>query len=163
MLYALLDELFSPILAFGPAVSLTFIAFMVSLIMVISYKVLVNRELLLRTKERMKRLKEMTMEAQKSKDLTKIESITREMMELNKLYLKEVIKPLLVSLLVFIIFFPWMSKRFSGMVVLRLPLIKTTGNFKDIIVGNGLGWVSWYLIVSLIIGWILRRSFGVER
>jgi len=162
MLYTLLDKVFSPILVLNPMVSLTIMAFIISFIVVISYKKLIDKELLMQTKKRMKKLKEMTVEAQKSKDLTKIEVITKEMMELNKVYLKEVIKPLIVSLLVLIIFFPWMSSRFSGMVVLKLPFIKTTGNFKDIIVGNGLGWVGWYIIVSLTIGWILRKSLGVE-
>lgn len=162
MLYALLDKVFSPILALNPMVSLTIMAFIISLIVIISYKKLIDKELLMQTKKRMKKLKEMTVEAQKSKDLTKIEVITKEMMKLNKIYLKEVIKPLTVSLLVLIIFFPWMSRKFSGTVVLRLPFIKTTGNFKDIIVGNGLGWVGWYVIVSLTIGWILRKFLGVE-
>jgi len=120
---------------------------------------LVNREVLIQTKKRLKKLREMAIDAQKSKDLTRIEVITKEMMNLNKLYIKEAIKPLIVSVIVLIVFFPWISHRFGGKVVLRLPI--KTGKFGDILVGNGLGWVGWYIIVSLVVSWFLKKLFGV--
>ncbi|MHA1691090.1 MAG: EMC3/TMCO1 family protein, partial [Candidatus Heimdallarchaeaceae archaeon] len=83
----------------------------------------------------------------------------KKMMEMNSEYLQSMIKPLSVSLvismLLLILFFPWLRAVYSGKVVLTIPASL------PVIGGKALTWTWWYMICSLGVGLTLRKILKI--
>ena len=135
--------------------SLFLIALAVSLIIILSYKFFVNLEKLNEAKKKMKQLQKTLIDAQKSNDVERMKKIVEEITEVNKVFMKESIKPMIISLILLVTIFPIISKMYTGKIVARLP-------FSLPWIGSELSWIGWYIIVSVTITWILRRLLGVD-
>ncbi|MCD6402885.1 MAG: DUF106 domain-containing protein [Candidatus Aenigmarchaeota archaeon] len=138
-----------------PFMSLFLIALAVSLIIILSYKFFVNLEKLNEAKKKMKQLQKTLIDAQKSNDVERMKKIVEEITEVNKVFMKESIKPMIISLILLVTIFPIISKMYTGKIVARLP-------FSLPWIGSELSWIGWYIIVSVTITWILRRLLGVD-
>ena len=143
------------VLVSKPTVSLFLVALSVSLTIVLSYKIFVDLESLNEAKKKLKKLQERLIEVQREKNVKEANRIIDEMTKINKVFIKESIKPMIVSLILLVTVFPVLSKVYTGKVVAKLP-------FSLPFVGSQLSWIGWYIIVSLTITWILKRLLGVE-
>ena len=126
-----------------------------SLIVVLTYRFFIDRNLVKKLKEEMKDIKERVMEAQIKGDLKEVNKMINEMTKLNATYMKQMIKPMMITTFILILVFPWIKHTYSGKTVVELPF-KLPGG------GTGLSWIWWYIIVSFTIGWVLRKILGVE-
>ena len=93
--------------------------------------------------------------AQKEGKQSEIEKILNEMMDLNKIAMKNSLKVMLVSTLIALFILPWLSANYTGKTILTLPI-------KLPIIGNSIGWLLWYIFVGTIFSFILNKIFEVK-
>ncbi|MBU5575296.1 MAG: EMC3/TMCO1 family protein [Candidatus Aenigmatarchaeota archaeon] len=142
--------IFSPILELPPIIAETIIVALIIFIITLLSKYLVNQEKVKQIKAEIKSLQEKIKELQKTnpseanKHFYNIIMLNNKLMRLN-------LKSMVVSLLIFILFFPWLSSVFLENVVIIIPYL----NIK-------FGWLMWYLITSLTFSFLFRKILNVE-
>ena len=145
------DLVFSPLLQLPPFVSLTVISLGLSVFWFILNQILMNKEELKNFQKRVAELRELLIKYQKSGDTEKVKEIMNEFSELNKKYMSQTFKTLLISFAIFLIFIPWLRARYSQIeTIAYLP-------FSIPIIGNSLNWLYWYFFVSIAVTFILRK------
>lgn len=125
------------------------VLFMSSLI----YKFMIKREDMREVKSKMKEKQDRIKELQKTnpKEATQV---LNEMMKLQHKQMKMTMKPMMVSLLIFLLVLPVLPNLFPGTVA-NLP-------FAIPFVGSEFGWLAWYFILSIPLNSIFRKIVGVE-
>jgi len=153
LIVGVFDFVFSPIAAFPPHISLLIIAAFLTLLIVFLNKIFVNRKILKEIKTKMQEIRENLTQAQKEGNTEQINKFLTEFMSINKNYMKQSFKGMIISLVVIAIFLPWLTYKYSGMTIATLP-------FKLPIIGSNLSWLYWYFLVALTIGWVVNRLIG---
>ena len=126
------------------------IVFFVTLI----YRFLVNQNELKELKEKQKEKQEKIKELQKTNP-NEAKRVMAEMLSLSNKQLRMTMKPMFVSLILFIaIIFPILPGLFPGAVV-NLP-------FSLPFFENDFGWLAWYIIVSVPLNSVFRKILGVQ-
>ena len=143
-----MDIAFSPVFTLSPFLSVLIFAAILSVITSLMSKYLINKEFAIKMKSRMKELKLQMKEAQKNSNKEVLSSSMKEMMEMNRKYMKESMKVMVGSLVFGILFLTYMSAKYASQSV-TLPLIGITMN-----------WIYWYVIASLVISMTLRKFTG---
>ena len=143
-----MDIAFSPVFTLSPFLSVLIFAAILSVITSLMSKYLINKEFAIKMKSRMKELKLQMKEAQKNSNKEVLSSSMKEMMEMNRKYMKESMKVMIGSLIFGILFLTYMSAKYASQSV-TLPLIGITMN-----------WIYWYVIASLVISMTLRKFTG---
>jgi len=155
MMETILNTIFSPILGLNPLVSILIICGAITGLLTFLNKKLMGKTDAKEVKENMQKVRADMLEAQKSGDKEKTDEQMKKMMEMNSEYLQSMIKPLSVSLvismLLLILFFPWLKTTYNGKIVMTIP------EFLPIIGGKGLTWIVWYIICSLVISISLKK------
>ncbi len=145
------DLVFSPLLQLSPFVSLTVISFGLSVFWFILNQILMNKKELKNFQKRVEELRELLIKYQKSGNTEKINEIMNEFSELNKKYMSQTFKTLLISFAIVLIFIPWLKAKYSHIeTIAYLP-------FSVPIIGNSLNWFYWYFFVSITVSFILRK------
>lgn len=147
------DFVFSPLTVFLPHISLLIIAAFVTLLIVFLNRISVNRKMLKEIKARMQEIRESLTQAQKEGNSEQINKFLAELMKINKDYMKQSLKTMVVSIVVIAIFLPWLRYKYGGMTIAALP-------FSLPIIGSSLSWIYWYMLVALTIGWVVNRLIG---
>ena len=143
-----MDIAFSPVFTLSPVLSILIFATILSVITTLMSKYLINKEFTKNMKSRMKELKLQMKEAQKNSNKEVLSSSMKEMMDMNRKYMKESMKVMIGSLIFGILFLTYMSAKYASQSV-TLPLIGITMN-----------WIYWYVIASLVISMTLRKFTG---
>lgn len=117
------------------------------------YKFLLDHEKLKEIKTKQKEKQDRLKEIQKTNP-EEANQVMNEMLKLSQKQMKMTMKPMIVSLVIFIIVLPVMPNLFPGTVV-NLPF--TLPYF-----GSDFGWMGWYFILSLPLNSIFRKILGVE-
>ncbi|HLC59248.1 MAG TPA: EMC3/TMCO1 family protein [archaeon] len=143
-----MDIAFSPVFTLSPFLSVLIFAAILSVITSLMSKYLINKEFAKNMKSRMKELKLQMKEAQKNSNKEVLSSSMKEMMDMNRKYMKESMKVMVGSLVFCILFLTYMSAKYASQSV-TLPLIGITMN-----------WIYWYVIASLVISMTLRKFTG---
>jgi len=154
-LYAVFDFIFSPFLLFSPVLSLVFVATTLTLILLVLTRFSVNRKAIKEIKDRMEQTRENLTKAQKEGNKEETSKLMNEMMSSNTDYMKQTFKTLIISLIVLSLILPWMKYRYEGKATASLP-------FTLPFVGNSLGWVYWYVLVSFTVGWVIKKILGID-
>lgn len=89
------------------------VSFFMSFISVLVRKKLVNQELMKSQREEMKELNKKIREAQKASDANRVSEHTGRLMELNSHMMKQSFKPMLITLIPFLLVFNWMGSNFD--------------------------------------------------
>ena len=152
--WSILDVIFSPIMATGPIMSLTIISLIMSSVTVIFYKFLVDQVAMKEVKKNMENYREVANQAQKEKNIEKMNENVDKMMQLNKKYFSLSTKPLIGSLIFFMVIFPWVTSRFSE-ILINLP-------FSLPFIGNTLGWFGWYFLLAIPSNMVLRKLLDLD-
>lgn len=151
--YNLLSIIFSPILAFPSFLAELVLAGVITFVITLFYKYMVDQSKVKQLKTDIKEMQEKIKEVQKSdpKEANKMMSdmfkLTNQQMVLN-------FKPMLPAMVIVFALLPWMAKIFVSPVVL-LP-------FSLPYFGNDFGWLMWYLIISIPLTQLFRKALGVE-
>ena len=151
--FGALSAVFGPVLSLPPILSELVIAGVISIIITLFYKKMVNQNELKELKEEQKKLQERTKELQKTNP-EEANKLTGEMLKLTNKQMKMNFKPMLPTLLLVIVLFPWVASLYSGAVAL-LPF--TLPYF-----GNDFGWLMWYIVVSVPMSQVFRKMLGVQ-
>lgn len=154
-LFSALDLAFYPLTLVKPIIAVLFISALITILITVINRLLVNQTLIKSLKKRMEEIRDDLSKAQKSGESEKANKFLNEMLEINNQYMKQMFKALTVSIIVVILFLPWVQFKYSGITVAKLPMAMPY-------IGNEMGWFWWYLIVSLSIGWSTRKLLGFD-
>ena len=144
------DFLLGPLTVFKPVVSLLLVSTILTVIVILLNRALVNKDLLKEIKSRMEETREKMTKAQKDGRTEDVDKFLAEMVKSNNEYMKHTFKTLLASLIVLALFLPWIKYKFEGMSVAALP-------FNLPLLGSQLDWIWWYVLISLAVGWVIRK------
>jgi uncharacterized membrane protein (DUF106 family) len=152
-LAVLVNPVFSPLLLLQPHVALFMFALLLTTIIFSINKLMINRKVAKEIKDKLAIVKENLTKAQKEGKKDEINKFLSEYMAINNQYLRQTFKVMMVTFAVVILLFPWASARFSGVTVASLP-------FALPIIGTNVGWIVWYILVSITGSWLLRKFIG---
>ncbi|CAB3287427.1 conserved membrane protein of unknown function [Methanocaldococcus lauensis] len=191
LFYTSLDAIFMPIIkVLHPAMAILVIAIIVSLIINIATKLLVDQE---RVAELKKEIQEFQIKSKKMAKnpemLEKLQEEYQRIMQLNAELMKMSFKPMIYTWLPIILIFIYLRHvyGFGGVymelhpnwngVVVYLPTIISKillinfwhwlgsliykGGFK-IVSNTALGWLGWYILCSFATSTVLRKIFGIK-
>jgi uncharacterized membrane protein (DUF106 family) len=154
-LFSALSFVFYPLSLVKPVVALLVISAFITILINLINRFLVNQTLVKQLKKRMEEIREDISKAQKSGDNERANRFVNEMLEINNQYMKQMFKALTVSIVVILLFLPWVQFKYGSVAVARLPMAMPY-------IGNEVNWFLWYAIVSLAIGWTMRKLLGLE-
>lgn len=151
-----LDFVFGPVLSVGSIpLSIFFLSVIVTSLMIGLNKLLIKKDVVKAIKMKMEQIREDLAQAQKSGDKEKASNLVNELMKENNVYMRQTFKTLIVSLIILSVFFPWMDGKYHTAHVADLP-------FTLPIIGSELTWLYWYVLVSFMGGWVIRKLVGSE-
>jgi uncharacterized membrane protein (DUF106 family) len=146
-------QFMQPIFSLKPLITIFLFSFVLTLLIAIINKFLVNRKVMKEVKTKMTEIRENLSKAQKSNDTEAVNKYMSEYMSINTQYMKQTFKSLLISIIVIMLFLPLLNLQYKGVTVLNLP-------FPLPIVGTKSGWFLWYFIVSLSTSIIFKKIIG---
>ncbi|OYT42342.1 MAG: hypothetical protein B6U78_01485 [Candidatus Aenigmarchaeota archaeon ex4484_224] len=145
------DIVFSPILSLSPALSLALISFLISLTVVIASKIVMRMSNLENIRQKIEEIRNEIFRLQKEGKEEMAKKQMEELLKINKSYMFQSFKLILVSLVIFILIFPWIAERYqSYSKIVKLP-------FALPFIGDGLNWLEWYILISFVVGFILKK------
>lgn len=103
----------------------------------------------------MEDIRESLTQAQKDGNKEEVSKFLAEMMKMNSQYMKQTFKALIISMIVLALFLPWLTHTYGGSVVAALP-------FSLPLIGSNLTWIYWYILVSVSIGWVVRKLLEAD-
>ena len=152
--YDILNVIFGPIIWQGyEYLSIIVITAIVTFVITMFYRYLVDQNKIREIKQKQKEMQKEIEELQKV-DPEEAKKKMSEMFKHTNEIMKMSFKPMILSIVIVVLFFPWMSSVFKGPVV-YLP-------FSVPFLGNSLGWLWWYVVNSLMLTTIFRKMLGVE-
>ena len=138
-----------------PVLSLLLVSSGLTAIVVVMTRLLVNKKIVCEIKDKMESIREQMTAAQKSGNTEEANKYMQDMMKTNSEYMKHTFKALIVSLIVLSISLPFLKQSYEGLVTVNMP-------FSVPLLGSNLTWVYWYILVSLAIGYLLRKLLEVD-
>lgn len=130
------------------------ISIALSLLIVILTKLLTNQDEIKKAKREMKFYQEKIKKAQKAGDNQTVSKLSNDMLKASSKQLRQSMKPMFVSLIIFVIALGWLAAEY-GELVINLPVTLP-------FLGSELNWFWWYLIIVLPTSFIFRKVLGVE-
>lgn len=155
MMISVLSTTFSPLSVFSPHVSLLIISIVLTVIVLGINKVCINKKLMQEIKRKMEEIRESLTQAQKAGNTEEANKYLSEMMQTNSQYMRQTFKAMIVSIIVLAMFLPWLNYKYNGMAMVKLP-------FAIPVLGSGLSWVWWYVLVSFTGGWVIKKLLGMD-
>ncbi len=108
--------LFYPLLSLDPVYAVAIISFFLALVFVIANKILVNQDKLKHVKKEMKKIQEEIKKARKKNNEKEMSKLWEKSMKMNHQQLTMVLKPMVVSMLLIFMVFPWMKFTYGDVV-----------------------------------------------
>jgi len=149
------DVINNSLLSLSPILGVFLVGFLICVIMGLVNKKTLGTEHVKEVKKKLQDLREKMLEAQKSGDSSKANEYVKQMLIINSKYMKFMMKPMMISLLLVILILPFIRGAYSGMTVAIVP--KTI----PVIGGIGLSWFWWYFIVTFVLSLIIRKIIGI--
>lgn len=107
---------FYPLLSLDPVYAVAIISFFLSLVFVIANKILVNQDKLKHVKKEMKKIQEEIKKARKKNNEKEMSKLWEKSMKMNHQQLTMVLKPMVVSMLLIFMVFPWMKFTYGDVI-----------------------------------------------
>ncbi|UCD04277.1 MAG: DUF106 domain-containing protein [Candidatus Woesearchaeota archaeon] len=137
-----------------PFWSILLIAVGLSLIVTLAYKYLTDQTLMKELKKELKKNQKRLKEARGEPD--KMMAIQKETMHTNMKYMSQSMKPMIFTIIPFLIIFAWLRSIFEGTVVIPLSFHVPLSSLE-----TGMGWIGTYIILSMIFTTIFRRVLKI--
>ena len=106
-------------------------------------------------KDKMNEIRAKMLEAQKSGDAKAVNDHLKKMMKINSDYMKFMIKPMMISIVLVILILPFVRSQYTGMIVATVP------DSFPVIGGYELSWFWWYFICTFVVSTIVRKLVGM--
>lgn len=130
------------------------ISILLSLLMAILTKILTNQDEIKRAKREMQFYQDKVKKAQASGDKDTVAKLSNDMLKASGKQLKQSMKPMFISLIIFAIAFWWLGTTYAEIVIL-IP-------FPIPFIGAEFNWFWWYLVVVLPTGFLFRKIMDVQ-
>lgn len=134
--------------------SITGISIALALFSTLVYKYATDQALMKAIKEEMKKLQE-EMKANRSNP-QKIAELQGKLMPLNTKMMSQSFKPMILTIVPFLVIFALLGKVYNGLTVIPLPFHIWLSKL-----ATGLGWVGTYVILSMVFTTIFRKALKV--
>jgi uncharacterized membrane protein (DUF106 family) len=138
-----------------PTLSLLITSSLITALLVVVTRLLMNKKVVDEIKNRMEEIREQLTAAQKAGDTELANKHLADMMKTNSEYMRQTFKALIVSIVVVSIFLPFLKSGYEGMSAIKLP-------FSLPFLGSQITWIYWYILVSFAMGWVLRKILEVD-
>jgi uncharacterized membrane protein (DUF106 family) len=156
-----ISQAISPIFNLPPIVTILIFSVGVTLIITLINRFAVNRKLMKEVKTRMTEIRESLSKSQKEGKTEEVNKLMSEYMKINTQFMKQSVKSLLISLVVIMLFLPILNLKYGAnqaegkerVVVAQLP-------FSLPIIGNQMGWLLWYFLISLASSFTFKKIVG---
>jgi len=125
-----------------------------ALVTALLYRLLTNPEKMRALKSQTNELKDKSSKAQKSGDTKESQRLMVEMLKANQQMMQSNMKPLMASLLFFVLIIGLLTGKYSG-VVMALP-------FYVPFLGTSISWFVWYVVVGFAFNIFFRKMLGLE-
>lgn len=142
----------SPLATFQPHIGLFILTAFIALTTFGINRIFVNRKAIKSIKERMTEIREQLTQAQKAGDKETVNKFLNEYIEVNSQYMRQTIKVMAISMVIIVIFLPFINSRY-GTTVILLP-------FSLPIIGAEAGWAFWYFLGAVTISWTIQKFLG---
>lgn len=150
------DPLFAPLTVLPPYVAILVLSIILTAAIMGISRIFVNRKLMMQLKDQMENIKEKLNAAQKSGNKQEQNAQLNELMKINTQYMSHSMRIMMVSIVVALLFFPWLGFRYAGVVAVDLP-------FAIPFVGwETLDWLGWYVISAFTVGIVMRKIMGSD-
>ncbi len=150
-LYWLLTTVFAPLLVLPSIVSLTILSVMLVFILTLISKKFVDQNV---AKQLLEEIKALDRKIKETKDQKESEKLLDEKMKLISKQMKMSYKSLFAGMIFIIIFLPWFGHVYTQ------PLIDLP--FSLPLIGSTVGWLVWYIVVSIPLSLLFRKLLGVS-
>lgn len=137
-----------------PILSIIGISLVLSIATTLAYRFLTDQVLMKELKKKLKTNQKRIKEAKG--DPQKMMEIQRETMKTNMKYMSQSLKPMIFTIIPFLIIFAWLRSVFEGLVVIPLPFHVPMSSLE-----TGLGWIGTYIIFSMIFTTVFRKIMKV--
>jgi len=105
-------------------------------------------------KDKMNEIRAKMLEAQKSGNTKTVNEYLKDLMKINSDYMKFMIKPMMISIILVIIILPFVRSAYTGLTVATVPdSIPYVGGYE-------LSWFWWYFICTFVVSTIVRKLVG---
>lgn len=136
---------------------------LLSLVLSFIYRFLTKPSKIRNLKKDMKFYREKMSESQKSGNKEESDKYLKESMRLNQEHLKENMKPMIFSMILFIIVLGWLGGTYAELTVpLPITLPVTGWEFPFIGMTMQYNWFWWYLVITVPFTFVFRKLLGVE-
>jgi len=149
-IFSPLAGIFSPLAGINPCLGLFIITSIITAIILLINKVFVNRKLMKSIKTQMTEIREQMTKAQKNGETENVNKCMNEYLKINSQFMKQSFKSMLISMVIIILFLPFVKSTYQNMTVATLP-------FSLPVVGSEVGWLFWYFVVAMGISWVVQK------
>lgn len=145
------------------ALQLFLISFFAVFVQNLVFKKLSDQVALRELKKQLESAQARMKDAQKAKDVKKMEEELGKVNEFSMKRLSLTMKPNLISSLAFILIFGWVQSTYKDLVVsLPIPLPVLHWKFPLIFLEPSLTWFWWYFYIAIISSVVVRDLLGIE-
>ena len=150
-----LDVVFSPIFALSPVIAIFIIGASISIFMSLVNKKVLGGERAKEVKKKMQDVRTKMLDAQKSGDTKQMNEYLKDLMKINSEYMRFMFKPMIVSIILFILIVPIVRQKYQGQVIGIVP------NTVPMVGGFELSWFWWYVICTFAVSIIAKKILGI--
>jgi len=144
-----------PSAMYNPAVLIFLIGACISVFLSLVNKKVLSTERAKEVKQKMQDIRAVMLDAQKCGDTKKINECLMQMMKMNSEYLRFMFKPMLLSIIIFIIITPILKGNWEGQAIASVPkAMPVVGGFE-------LSWFWWYAICAFGVSVIAKKILGI--
>jgi uncharacterized membrane protein (DUF106 family) len=137
-----------------PFIELLVWSVLLAFITALLYRLLTKPGEMRRIRQEMNDLKGRASKAQKAGDAKEATRLTSEMLKGNQAVFRMNMKPMMVSMLLFIFILGWLAARFAT--------LSMSAPFYIPFIGSSFNWFWWYFVVVIAGNFIFRKLLGVE-
>jgi uncharacterized membrane protein (DUF106 family) len=136
---------------------------LLSLVLALIYRFLTNPEEIRRIKGEVKFYREKVKKAQKEGNKEETNKHMSDMLKLNQQHMKQNMKPMFLSMIIFFIFLGWLNQTYAALVVpipFSLPLLGW--EFPFVYIATEINWFWLYILITIPATFVFRKLLGVE-
>ncbi len=151
-----LNTIFFPFLSVPAVLGEFLLAIVLVFIYTLFSRFLANQEEVKKLKEEQAALQKKSAELRKTNP-EEANKLSTESLKLSNKMMKLNMKPMFATLLLAVVILPWLGYAFisKSLVIVKLP-------FELPFIGNYLGWLKWYILVSIPFSQLFRKLLGVQ-
>jgi len=148
-------DLLAFFLGLHPAIEIFLIGAIISIIMSFVNRKVLCSEKAKEVKKNMQDVRSKMLEAQKSGDTKTTNECLSQLVKINSQYMRFMIKPMMVSFILFLFIVPILKGAYTGKVVATVPpTLPGIGGFK-------LSWFWWYAISAFVVSMIAKKILEI--